>query len=88
MPLVVQQNDSGLIGRPKLTCVTYTAAVVRSMARRWPLRCQLYQSVRASVDKPGASCGDPVSRGEFTDRRADSKSELLAQIELARPVQL
>jgi hypothetical protein len=54
MPFVVQQTDSGLIGRPKLTCVTYTAAVVQSMARRWPLRCQLHQSVRASVDQTGA----------------------------------
>jgi hypothetical protein len=54
MPFVVQQTDSGLIGRPKLTCVTYTAAVIRLMAQRWPLRCQLRQSVRASVDQPGA----------------------------------
>ena len=58
MPFVVQQTDSGLIGRPKLTCVTLTAAVVRSMARRWTLRCQLHQSVRASVDQTGASCAE------------------------------
>jgi hypothetical protein len=51
MPFVIQQTDSGLVGRPKLTCVTYTAAVVRSMARRWPLRFQLHRSVRASVDQ-------------------------------------
>ena len=61
MPFVVQQTDSGLIGRPKLTCVTYTAAVVQSMARRWPLRCQLHQSVHASVDQTGCNCSDGIT---------------------------